>query len=1294
MRRLNQIYKPDAPGLLAAHNDYIREITLRIVRTKDQELLKKLQKWFEVELRGHRVSPNAATYALMIQASLQGSEKKKVDRTIRRFVHLAQDAGVGDETMALISALEKTAEVTSRFFEEPPEADMEAHAQQEIMEASAQPKSKGVAVPAIRAVYQKGSGLLTLKKSLSMFSESASLPDLLSEHTEQAEIAGGQLSLIERQQLLERNTVEAAVDRWREDDARLRSMGIHNILSTSSLGAIMWKWHEELAPSIRKEVQKANEAETKEPRTKADEERLLWGPYLQSLSAEKISAIAILACMKAVSTDTQDERGNRLHHVVRNIGEAINDESVAETLRFNGKYSYWRGLSQAESLKKLTNLVKRRQPHDSLAKLIGDTGSFSQEYDKLEWPMSVKVRIGAMLLSHLMNIAKVEISRVDPKTGAQLLESQPVFFHTYSHMAGKRVGVVRLNSAMMETMTKAPVTPAFAKYLPMVAEPKPWVGFREGGYLEHPVGVVRLSAGHLQAKRYAMTAAENGDMSQVFAGLDVLARTQWTINRGVFDVMLEAWNTGEAIAKIPPEIPTADLPPEPPESASTRERQIWLKQVREIENHKAGLRSQRCFQNFQMEVARAFLNETFYFPHNVDFRGRAYPMAPFLNHMGADNARGLLMFAKGKELTSTGLWWLKVHLANVYGYDKASFQERHKFTEDHLPQILDSAENALDGSRWWLDAEDPWQCLAACNELKNALDLPDPSKYISHLAIHQDGTCNGLQHYAALGGDVAGAKQVNLEPGDGPSDIYTGVAELIKAQISQDSAEGNALARQLDGKITRKVVKQTVMTNVYGVTYIGAKRQVRKQLDAILTSFPETKEVNRDVAASYIAKKIFAALATMFNGAHDIQYWLSDCAGRICESLSPDQIAAIEMETNGNKKPSLFSKKQLKGGPREDQAAFTSSVIWTTPLKMPVVQPYHRRTKRRIETNLQMITLSNPANTDPVHRAKQMQAFPPNFIHSLDGTHMFLTALKCHELGLTFAAVHDSFWTHAGDIDTMNRVIRDAFIRMHSENIIARLRAEFVARHKDYMNLASVRYTTSIGKKIRAWRKSNNRKINVSTLNSAERTSELLLEVRRLRLLASEDPAQREEGEKMITPGSIFAESSSEEMLTVSDDQPPALGAVSKRVAKFQANESVEVGDPENVEAVEAVLGDDAKGLAEDDNDDRDDIDDEGLAAHNGSGLLAKESPDSVDPHASTKEANEIKQDPLDATWIREAEQKKRQRAKENQRKNRKTYFWVPLTFPPVPEKVRVITLILTHVLPVQRLFLMWNQSF
>jgi DNA-directed RNA polymerase len=60
--------------------------------------------------------------------------------------------------------------------------------------------------------------------------------------------------------------------------------------------------------------------------------------------------------------------------------------------------------------------------------------------------------------------------------------------------------------------------------------------------------------------------------------------------------------------------------------------------------------------------------------------------------------------------------------------------------------------------REWLEVEDCWQSLAAMLELDAALSSPNPEEYVSHIHVHMDGSCNGLQHYAALGRDIEGAK--------------------------------------------------------------------------------------------------------------------------------------------------------------------------------------------------------------------------------------------------------------------------------------------------------------------------------------------------------------------------------------------------------------------------------------------------------------------------------------------------------------------------------------------------------
>lgn len=139
-------------------------------------------------------------------------------------------------------------------------------------------------------------------------------------------------------------------------------------------------------------------------------------------------------------------------------------------------------------------------------------------------------------------------------------------------------------------------------------------------------------------------------------------------------------------------------------------------------------------------MARKLKDEAgFFYPHNLDFRGRAYPMHPHLNHLGSDLCRGILEFAEGRPLGSSGLRWLKIHVANLFagGVDKLSLEGRVAFTESHLHDIFDSADRPLDGDRWWLKAEDPFQCLAVCINLAEALRSPSPETIISYIPVHQ-----------------------------------------------------------------------------------------------------------------------------------------------------------------------------------------------------------------------------------------------------------------------------------------------------------------------------------------------------------------------------------------------------------------------------------------------------------------------------------------------------------------------------------------------------------------------------
>ena len=940
-----------------------------------------------------------------------------------------------------------------------------------------------------------------------------------------------------RQERIEEDAINAAIERWREEAEHLSKMGIFSALHTRTLASVMWDWHSALKDRIAEDMALLETSETKKKKDPSDQIRCSYGPFLRLLTADKLSAITILTVIQVLNS-----QGNRakITQLAMQVGRALQDETIADEIkrdankRTNRKHVDPAGdVSAADYQYRMGKLLQKSKGHSNAASMRYTSNRLRRstqfpETRNRAWSESIKLKTGIVLLSMLLKSAKMPVTRIHPDTQESVEQIQPAFQHIQQYVRGHKIGMLLPNGALLAKLSQEPVHSSLAKHLPMVVEPNKWTDFKSGGFLRTTLPAVRIAEGDTDQRQYAMVAAKRGDMDQIFQSLDVLGSVPWKINRRVFDVLVQAWNSGESFAKIPALHPKFEYPPEPRVNADPKERRTWAYQIKSIENEKSGLHSVRCFYNFQLEIAKAYINETFYFPHNIDFRGRAYPIPPYLNHIGADYARGIMTFAEGKELGESGLRWLKIHLANVYGFDKASLQQREGFTMEHLQDIYDSAEKPMDGQRWWLEAEDPWQCLAACMELKSALDSPDPNRFTSHLPVHQDGTCNGLQHYAALGGDDKGAKQVNLIPGDRPADLYTAVAGMVQKALQVEADEGDDVARKLSGLISRKVVKRTVMTNVYGVTFVGAALQVRKELEEILdvAEFPKSTHA---ALSRRIARKVFDALADLFSGAREIQFWLAESANRISQLLTPEQLDQIELQPVGKDDLAVVSRNANAIMKDVDYSDFKSSVIWTTPLQMPVVQPYRTTKARVVKTHLQRVNLHSPRRSDPIHKRKQLQGFPPNFIHSLDATHMHLTALQCNELGITFAAVHDSFWTHATDVEKMNVALRDAFVRIHSDDIVGRLAAEFEQRYKGAFYLAKVTLNSKTIKAIKDWRR--HRRTRPDKKNLAE----LLLERKRQNLLASDDPKLLQQAEEIVTPTRIVLENSGPQAISNED---------------------------------------------------------------------------------------------------------------------------------------------------------------
>ncbi|KAI4357946.1 hypothetical protein L6164_001860 [Bauhinia variegata] len=733
--------------------------------------------------------------------------------------------------------------------------------------------------------------------------------------------------------------------------------------------------------------------------SKKNKHKLTHAPYFDKLPADMMAVITMHKLMGLLMTNTNGIGSARVIAAACQIGEAIEHE--ARIYRFMEK--------KKEKMKKSANADNPINKSDSATVGVGELAEEQEkmvtEQEKLRrrvanlikkqkmkqvirivkenddskpWGQEGQVKVGCRLMQLLMETAYIQPPLDQLGDGPP--DIRPAFKHTFKTVASesqnqsRKYGVIECDPLILKGLEKT-ARHMVIPYMPMLVPPLKWTGYDKGAHLFLPSYVMRTHGAKQQ--REAVKRAPKKQLEPVFEALDYLGNTKWRVNKRVLSVIDRIWASGGRLADL---VDREDVPiPEEPDTEDEAEIRKWKWKVKAARKENNEKHSQRCDIELKLAVARKMKNEEgFYYPHNLDFRGRAYPMHPYLNHLGSDLCRGILEFAEGRPLGKSGLRWLKIHLANLY------------------------ADQPLEGRRWWLEAEDPFQCLAACINLSEALRSHCPEAAISHMPVHQDGSCNGLQHYAALGRDKLGASAVNLVGGDKPADVYSGIAARVLDIMRRDAEKDpqtnrNALhARLLINQVDRKLVKQTVMTSVYGVTYIGARDQIKRRLKERGTIEDDSELF---AASCYAAKTTLTALEEMFEAARSIMNWLGDCAKVIASENQPVQ--------------------------------------WVTPLGLPVVQPYRQFGRHLIKTSLQVLTLKR--ETDKIMVKRQRTAFPPNFVHSLDGSHMMMTAIACKRAGLNFAGVHDSYWTHACDVDTMNRILREKFVELYEAPILENL---------------------------------------------------------------------------------------------------------------------------------------------------------------------------------------------------------------------------------------------------------------
>ncbi|UJX45784.1 DNA-directed RNA polymerase [Xanthobacter sp. YC-JY1] len=698
--------------------------------------------------------------------------------------------------------------------------------------------------------------------------------------------------------------------------------------------------------------------------------------------------IAFLSLHAALNTSAG---GCSFLQVCRDIASALEDELRMAVFD-----------ERAPALFRTVERSVRRKSWDPVhAELIYAAAARAAEIELPRWSTVDKVHVGTKLIELLIE-----------HTGLLVVEDVPV-------RKNKTIKQVRLSDIgrrwVDDHNSKASLLrPALT---PTVVPPIPWLGTSGGGYLTHAVRPFALVKRTYKAHVEALKAAA---MEPVFVGINALQATRWAINRRILGVMEEAMERGILLPGIVGPDPNP-LPPTPfdidTNDAAKRE---WKERAKLVYKQNAEDEGRRLEMAQLISVGREYRNEpAIFFPHQLDFRGRVYAIPNTLQPQGSDRAKALLHFAEGKPLGKAGLRWLAIHGANVFGFDKASFDDREAWAYEHRQRAGDCAADPLT-HRWWTEADSPWSFLAWCFEWTEAWGTgfgePSPTRYVSRLPIALDGSCNGLQHFSAMLRDPVGGAAVNLLPAEKPQDIYQRVAnrttERLSAVADSDDEKAWVARGWVDFGINRKITKRPVMVLPYGGTMTSCLEYTRAAVREQIKDGKENPFGDELVRAeAYLASIIWASIGDVVVAARQVMTWL--------------QRVARVATRHGN------------------------PIQWTTPSGFVAHQEYRNINERRIKSRLRgsIIKVGVFGEADSLDASKQALAISPNFVHSLDASAMMLTIQRCVAEGITsFAMIHDSYGTHAADTDRLAHHLRAAFVSMYTEhNVLEEFRAAVAA---------------------------------------------------------------------------------------------------------------------------------------------------------------------------------------------------------------------------------------------------------
>jgi hypothetical protein len=425
-----------------------------------------------------------------------------------------------------------------------------------------------------------------------------------------------------------------------------------------------------------------------------------------------------------------------------------------------------------------------------------------------------------------------------------------------------------------------------------------------------------------------------------------------------------------------------------------------------------------------MATAAKWLHKEFYFYIDADYRGRLYYSEPFFNFQGSDMARGQLLFAEGKLFDEQASFWLAVHTACCYNQsytideipewvtadyrsileaegldtisvDKMTLEDRAMWTQQNINTILEAGEQGF----FFAEAEKEISFLACCIEWHKYSTAE--GDFYTHLPIPIDGANNGWQHLGAMSKDAKTGELVGLVPVDIQNDFYVQIAKRLTERMPDWFEE-----RSIPMKHIRKgIAKRAAMTRAYSC----GQKKMSESMFSDCYQYGYTDEYNiSEYDCIDLSGQIIKAIEEV-------------CPGPLTTMKYLQKLADQEI----NNWMCMYGTDRGQG------------IEWTTPSGFPVIYECYRTRPAKVDcygfnTPHGEIRFKHVIRekTDIPDRRGFMCGISPNFVHSMDASHMALVIANWDD---DFGAVHDSFSSYATRTEELMTLTRDKFVEMYDK---------------------------------------------------------------------------------------------------------------------------------------------------------------------------------------------------------------------------------------------------------------------